>query len=206
MTGRRHELDLESLRRREPEAVERWFESYADRLYAFVFYRVHGSSDAAADVVQEVFVTALARIEDFDPERGQMLPWLTYAARNLLRKERRRQSKLIYGDLWEAVDERLLAYWKAIDETALPDEVLEREETGELVRAALTHLPRKDQMLLEGRYLEEQSIKELAARDGATEGAIKTRLHRARKAFRAAFQAIAQSLAEKLETQKRVLS
>jgi len=42
--------------------------------------------ELAEDVTQETFLTALNRIEDFDPDRGAMLPWLPYMARNCARK------------------------------------------------------------------------------------------------------------------------
>ena len=82
--------DLDGLRRREPAAVERWFLEYADALHSFVYYRVDRDQALAEDVVQETFLTALGKIESFDPRRGEMLPWLTYTARNCIRAALRR--------------------------------------------------------------------------------------------------------------------
>ena len=61
---------LELLRNREPEAIQAWFERYADSVYTFVYYRVGKDEQAASDVVQETFLDALTRIEQYDPERA----------------------------------------------------------------------------------------------------------------------------------------
>jgi RNA polymerase sigma-70 factor (ECF subfamily) len=83
-----------------------------------------------------------------------------------------------------------------LDTTVFPEELLERKETAELVRMALTHLPFRYQVALRRRYFEELSLHEMAALEGSSEGAMKVLLHRARKAFRDAFETISASLLE----------
>lgn len=80
------EIDFQRLRRRETEEVVRWFDSFADPVYGFIFYRVGRNADLAGDVAQETFVIALDTIDRFDPSRGEMFPWLTHIARNCIRK------------------------------------------------------------------------------------------------------------------------
>jgi RNA polymerase sigma-70 factor (ECF subfamily) len=189
--------DLDALRSRQPEAVQRWFETWADPVYAFVLHRVGRDPVLAADVAQDTFVTALGRIETFDPERGEMFPWLTYTARNCIRKAMRQQGRVApVGDLWERLDERLADRLAALEEP-LPQEVLERAETGELVRAVLSSLPVRYQWALRQHYFEHRSIRDMAANEGSSEGATRVLLHRARKAFRTAFEAVAETLAER---------
>jgi RNA polymerase sigma-70 factor (ECF subfamily) len=193
MTEQPHpdELDLEGLRRRRPQAIARWFERYADPIYGFVHYRVGGDPDLAADAAQDTFVTALSTIDRFDPERGDMFPWLTFIARNSVRKVLRqnsRESHLL--ELWGRVDRRLAEALESLEQTPLPPDVLEREETQELVHAALAALRPRYRRALEQRYFEDLPLGEIAAREGATEAAVKVLLYRARRAFHAAFSAL----------------
>ena len=73
---------LEQLHTGDVEAVQGWFERYADNVYTFVYYRVGKDEQVASDVVQETFLDALTRIEQYDPERGSMEAWLTTLSRN----------------------------------------------------------------------------------------------------------------------------
>jgi preprotein translocase subunit SecD len=46
------EIDFERLRLREKEEVVRWFDSFADPVYGFIFYRVGRNADLAGDVAR----------------------------------------------------------------------------------------------------------------------------------------------------------
>jgi len=187
--------DLESLRRRDPRAVERWFLEHSDALHTFVYYRVGRDDALAEDVVQETFLTALGRIEAFDPGRGEMLPWLTYTARNCIRAAlRRRGLRKSVGVTWDRIDARLARAFVELDSAPLPDEVVERRETAELVQMALANIPERYRRALRNHYCRNRSLEEIAASEGSTPSAVKSLLHRGRLAFRAAFQAIADSL------------
>ncbi len=174
-------VDLVALRRRRPDAVDAWFEAHADVVYTFVYYRVGRDPSMAADVCQDTFVSALERLAQYDPLRGEMLPWLTYLARNCIRKARRQQLRYATGgDFWEQLDRNLAGALAAIDEKPLPLQMLEQQETGELVRLALSNLPMRYQRALRRRYFEQWSVREMADAEGASQGAIKVLLHRAR--------------------------
>ena len=189
------DLDLHGLRKRRPDAIAHWFESYADAIYGFVFYRVGGDPALAADAAQETFVTALMQIERFDPGRGEMFPWLTFIARNCVRKVlRRNHRECDLLELWNGLDRRLVDSLDSGPANALPLEVLEKKETQELVRGALSTLRPRYRQTLEQHYYDGLTLAEIAALTGSTEGAVKTMLHRARRAFRAAFSALASGL------------
>jgi RNA polymerase sigma-70 factor (ECF subfamily) len=197
--------DLRQLRARKPGAIEGWFLEHADALYTFIYYRVGRDEDLATELVQETFLAALERIEDYEQARGPMLPWLTYTARNRIRKalrERRRLKGL--GDRWEVIDRKLLAAYAELATTPLPDAVLEREETAELVRMALANLPEGYRRALEQHYCRELPLREIAGSMGTSEGAVKSLLHRARLAFKAAFETIAKSF-ERQPSPRRVI-
>jgi RNA polymerase sigma-70 factor (ECF subfamily) len=195
--------DPRLLRRRDPRAVEAWFLACADPLYTFVFYRVGRDEDLAVEVVQETFVTALDKIADYDPRRGAMMAWLTYLARNRIRAARRRRARAgTVGDAWEEIDRKLLAAYRELATVPLPDEVLEKRETAELVRMALANLPDDYRATLKQRYYQQQSLAEIARDRATTESAVKSLLHRARLAFKTAFQTIAESLEDPSSTRE----
>lgn len=183
------------MRRREPAAVEAWFLAHADLIYTFVFYRVGRDPEAAADAVQDTFLAALDRIEQYEPERGAMSVWLMYLARNAVRAANRHRSRVATDEtVWERIDARLVAGLldAATDPPALT--ALERRETAELVQITLAHLPESYRWALVEHYVHRRSLSDM--RDGTemSESALKSLLHRARSAFRTAYTTIADEL------------
>lgn len=191
-------ISFNRLRKRDEKEVAHWFNMYANPVYGFIYYRVDRNADLAGEAAQETFVTALESIDSYDPGRGEMFPWLTYIARNCIRKVLRRKGKTgELTDFWETVDGNLVKAVSDMDTNMLPDELLLRKETAELVRMAITHLPLRYQMALHRRYFEDLSLHEMALLEKSSEGAMKVLLHRARKAFRDAFETIAASFLER---------
>src|SRR5262245_29161205 len=74
-----------------------WCMESFDELDRFVLWRCGGRRDAADDLVQETWLTAVRRIRRFDPTRASFLSWLRGIAanvrRNQLRRERRTASE-----------------------------------------------------------------------------------------------------------------
>ncbi len=189
------EADLLLLRNRQPQVVERWFLEHADAVYTFVFYRVGKDQELATDVVQETFVTALRKIEQYDPRRGAMFAWLTYLARNCIRAALKQKSRYeTYAEFWDGIDRKLVAAYRELATAPLPEEVLEQQETTELVQMAMANIPGHYQRALTQRYYQQQSLEEIARAEGMTAGAVKSLLHRARLAFKTAFQTFVETL------------
>ena len=191
-------ISIKRLRKRDKKEVAHWFDTYADPVYGFIYYRVGRDADLAGEAAQETFVTALESIDKYDSRRGEMFPWLTYIARNCIRKVlRRRGNTADVADFWEKVDRNLIKVAVDLDSNMIPEELLLRKETAELVRIALSNLPLRYQMALQRRYFEDLSLHEMAILEKSSEGAMKVLLHRARKAFRDAFETIAASFLER---------
>jgi RNA polymerase sigma-70 factor (ECF subfamily) len=124
-----------------------------------------------------------------------MFSWLTHIARNCIRKSLRRKSRgSVLPDFWNTVDRQLTKALIDLNSNILPEQLLEKKETAELVRMALTNLPLRYQVTLRRRYFEDMSLQEMASFEGSSEGAMKVLLHRARQAFRTAFQTISGTL------------
>ena len=76
-------LDLEAVRRRDPEALGSLFDRHFDRLFAVV-HRMLGNRAAAEDAIQEVFLKVHRGAPTLDPGRDPG-PWLTAIAVNVCR-------------------------------------------------------------------------------------------------------------------------
>jgi RNA polymerase sigma-70 factor (ECF subfamily) len=187
--------DIAGLLVRNAEAVDKWFHGYCDTLYTFVYYRVGKDSDVAGDVVQETFLQALRKIADYDPQRGSMLVWLTFLSKNNIKKALRAKRRHIsYDQTWQEIDRYLLQAYELIATEPLPDEILERKETAELVRMTLANIPGNYKAVLVERYYQQKALKEIAVSMGVSEGAVRVMLHRARNAFKTAFLRLMRSL------------
>ncbi len=178
---------LGQLQRREPDAIEKWFETFADGLYTYVFYRVDRDEQAAADVVQDTFLEALGRIEQFDPDRGTMAAWLTTLSRNHITRTLKAKGRLATANHWQSVDKALLASFQRLATDPLPPEILERRETRDLVQMTLASIPGNYRTVLILYYHRGLSLRDIATRAKKSEGAVKVLLHRARQTFKEAF-------------------
>ncbi len=179
---------LKRLARGNTQAIEQWFNTYSDTLYTFVFYRVGKDTALAADIVQETFLDGLRRIHLFDPHRGSMFTWLTYLSKNFIKRTlRERGREISYDRIWQDIDSGLLTAFEQIATEPLPDEIIEKAETAQLVQMTLANIPANYKHVLKQYYYQLKPPKEIAASVGVSEGAIKTMLYRARQAFKTAF-------------------
>ncbi len=174
----------------EPEAAEELFERHLDGLYEFVHYRIGGDRAQAEDVVQDTMMVALERISSFDG-RSSLHTWLCGIAKNKVRALRRKRRPVLVEDLLEEADPEIDAILAEVDREPLPDWVLERAETQELVGATLSSLSPDYRDVLVDKYLDGQSVREIAARRGQSGKATESMLHRARLAFGKVFQLLA---------------
>ena len=168
-------------------AAEELVGAHLDALYEFVYWRVGRDQAGAEDVVQDVYLAALESIERFDG-RSSLSTWLFGIARNKLRERRRKRQPVLIEDALTDADDEIQAVLAQIDREPLPDWILEREETKELVGATLSSLPPDYGNALREKYLEGLSVREMAARRDAGEKATESMLHRARLAFASVFQ------------------
>ena len=183
------------IRRREPQALARWVDLHADAVYGFAYYRVGRSADLATEVTQETFTRALQQLDRFYPLRGPMVAWLCTLSRNCIRDTLRQRGEQPLAALWDSVDRSLQQVLAHLDETELAPDLVEARETRELVGMTLTNLPDTYRRILQAKYVEEKSLKQIADERESTVDAIKGLLKRARKAFRQTFATLAGTVA-----------
>lgn len=193
----RPEVDLADARRGDREAIARLYEAHVDGLYTFIYYRVGRDTALAEDVVQETFALALSKQADYDPARGSVGSWLTVLSRNVIRDHLRAHTRSDQlAATWERIDATLAQTFAAMAERPLPGEVLEREETRDLVHMAIANLPEQYRTALTRKYVDGESLETLAREFGISVDAAKSLLARARRAFRDTFATLSVSLSE----------
>ena len=179
------------MRRGDADALTRWFHRNVDGVYGFAYYRVGRDGDLAADVTQETFARALAKLAAFDPERGTMIAWLCTLSRNCIRDVLRQRGRGQLAALWEVVDDSLRRVCDEIDRSPLGLEIVEARETRDLVAMTLTNLPETHRSVLEAKYMHGKSLRQIADERRTTVDAVKGLVKRARKAFKQTFVTLA---------------
>lgn len=139
-----------------------------------------------ADAVQEAFISAFQAIDRFEGN-SRLSTWLYRIVVNasLMKiRSRGRRPETTMDELLPTFDRSghhstSVGKWRDA-----PDEQLRRDETRVVVRRCIDMLPDDYRSVLILRDIEEFSTEQSAEILGATPGAIKTRLHRARQALR----------------------
>jgi len=175
--------------------AEEFFRRHLDPLYEFVHYRVGRRQAVAEDVVQETFLTAFQRLSSFDGA-SSLHTWLCGIARNKIREERRVRKPKPIEDVLQGSDAEIDSILLDIEREPLPEWVLERKETAELVGATLSSLPPDYREALVGKYVDGLSVAEIGGKRGKSEKAAESTLHRARLAFSRVFQLLARERGE----------
>jgi RNA polymerase sigma-70 factor (ECF subfamily) len=153
----------------DPGALEELYRRYATRLHGYC-YRLTGSSQAAEDIVQDVFVKVAEGIREL-AHPGAFRTWVFRIARNealmLLRK--RRNGQEVDGDsVWDE---------------ATPLSILISTEATQVVQSFLQRMKLEYRDVLILREYEQRTYAEIAEITGTTESAVKSRLFKARKAL-----------------------
>ncbi|MGB9110416.1 MAG: RNA polymerase sigma factor [Telluria sp.] len=131
---------LRAMRGGAADAFAALYRRHQGPLYRYTLLRC-GSSDTAADVVQEAFMGLLTERFRFDPLRGQLQAFLFGVARNLILKleeGRRRHVALPVSDGAQDDDDAELEI--PLDDDGGPLARLLDSEAAEQVRRALAHL------------------------------------------------------------------
>jgi len=178
-------------------AIRRLTNAVLEPLFRFCLYRVGRNRHLCEEVVQETLVWAIRDLRNYDPARssGNIFSWLSGIARNQIHKVLSRQKSAVSLEaLWEKMDRQLLAVYARLDSQPFNDELLEREETRQMVNTTMSQLPPHYREALEAKYVEGRSVREIASAANTSEKAVESLLTRAREAFRATFLTLSQSL------------
>jgi len=155
-------------------AFGKLYDSYVDRIYAYVRSRITSPHDAE-DVTETVFLKAWEAISSYDDRGLPFTAWLFRIARNAIVDSYRRA-----GRAPQLVDVSAAETLPAAD--CVDDVVLGVVETARL-RDALATLTDEQAAVVAMRFIWDMSLKDVAVALEKTEGAIKAMQHRALRAL-----------------------
>lgn len=169
------------------------FDGYFPRLYRFALARLDGDAEEARDVVQQTLGKAFERLDTYRGE-ASLYGWMLTICRNaLIDRARRRSARpplTMVGndDVVQSIAEALSA-----PESEQPEQRAARLELLQIVQQTLDYLPSHYGNVLEWKYVEEESVNEIANRLSIAPKAAESLLTRARHAFREAIVALEDS-------------
>jgi RNA polymerase sigma-70 factor (ECF subfamily) len=150
-----------------------------------IFYlalRFLGDPDKAADATHDVFLKAFRKVDQFRGEAS----WRTWLYRIAINHCRNLQQSWNERHVFANSDDTVLE--SAPARTDSPLRILETKELGERIQKALDVLPGEYRLLLLLIADEDMSYDEVAELTEQTVGAVRGKLHRARKAFAEHFE------------------
>jgi RNA polymerase sigma-70 factor (ECF subfamily) len=180
------------------QAFDRFFDEYFARLYRFALARLADDPDAAREVVQVSFIRAIRKLHTYRAESA-LFTWLCAICRNetseWLRQQGRYREHVVliedHPDVQAAVDSFQLP------EEQLPEAQLRRAENLRLIELALDALPARYGDVLEWKYVEGHSIREIAARLNLGQEATQSLLARAKRAFADVYTSLSGAVADR---------
>lgn len=175
----------------EQRAFDDFFNRYFDRLYRFALTRVGHDAHTAEDVVQQALCRAMQKIGLYRGEAA-LFTWLCQICRNVIADTFRSRDQL-RGEVvpFEDSDE-IRAALESL--SALPADDPHQNLVGEqiyhFVHVVLDHLPTRYGDVLELKYIQGMSVKEIADKLQIGPKAVESLLARARAAFKDGFAAV----------------
>ena len=172
------EIDIDlirGLREQSPKAQRQTLERYGNEVFALVARMLPATEDAE-EVYQDVFVKVFRNIKMYDAEKSALRTWISRIAYNeAITWLRHKRQAVIYFEDREGRAEQL--------SDAEVEETLghPNEETVQLIRAALKHLPPEERAIITMFYYEEMSLKEIAYVTESIPTTVASKLSRTRK-------------------------
>jgi RNA polymerase sigma-70 factor, ECF subfamily len=148
-----------------PTTFHELYDRYAGDVYRFAHW-LTGNPHDASDITSETFIRAWTAAEE--PRMETMKAYLFTIARNLHRKQWRRQSRL------EALDGTMP------DRAAQPDQAAVNQDEFQRTLEAVHALPEIDRTVMLLRAEQELSYEDIGAATGLSVAAVKVRVFRAR--------------------------
>ena len=157
------------LARGEEEAFREFHALYFVRLRQFLLVVARGDEAQAEEALQETFLRVARQARVFQTEEI-FWSWLRTVARNAARDAGRKQRR--YLSLLERFTRQTI-----------------QEEAGDLsltniLEETVAELEPEERRLIEGKYLEGESVRQLSEQEGLTEKAVESRLLRLRRELR----------------------
>jgi RNA polymerase sigma-70 factor (ECF subfamily) len=183
-----HYLDDKYLVKQMLAGDQRAFDSFFDdnfaRLYRFAVTRLPNDPEGSREVVQIVLTKAIRKLHTFRGEAA-LFTWLCAICRNeisdWLAKQSRDQQRIVLIEDHPEIQAVVDSFHAPL--SVCPEQNLQRAELIRLIQVALDRLPPKYGDVLEWKYVEGYSVREIARRLEMGNEATQSLLARAKRAF-----------------------
>ncbi len=175
-------LDLDLLRRLrsgDAAAMSALYQRHQGPLYRFAVLRC-GSTDTAADIVQDVFMALIEGRLAFDANRGALSSFLFGVARNFMLKRDESQRRFVSTRVASATDDDDDLTHDIMDPNPTPLEALLADHRAEAVRSALHKIAPHYRDVLILYEMQDMTYVEIANVCNIDIGTVRSRLSRAR--------------------------
>lgn len=176
LTSKKHiqklsEQEIIALAKKDRKYFGALYDHYFDQIFRFVFKRLGGDEDNAADLTQQTFIKAMANMEKYEDRGFPFSSWLYRIAQNEVSMFFRNQKK---------------SYSVPIDENRIQDVAHEAEifsshmsmEEQERLVEMLNKLEESHLDIIELRFFQQMSFKEIAEIYSVSEATAKMRTYR----------------------------
>lgn len=177
-------------------AFERFFEDNFARLYRFAMVRLSDDPEGAREVVQITLTRAVRKLHQYRAESA-LFTWLCAICRNetsdwLRRQVRYREHIVLFEDHPE-VQAAVDSFQIPVEDS--PESQYQRTEALRMIQVALDRLPAKYGNVLEWKYVEGHSLKEISAKLDIGNEAAQSLLARAKRAFADVYSSLNETVA-----------
>lgn len=173
---------IKQVKKGDQSAYEDVVNHFQHRIYHHC-YRMIGNAHEAEELAQEAFIRAYVNIHSFDHNR-KFSTWLYRIATNVTIDRLRKRKPDLYLDAEIPQTDGLNMYAQLPNEDRLPDEEVEGLELKQYIYQEIENLSPIYRSIINLRYLEEFSLKEISEILDIPLGTVKTRIHRGREMLR----------------------
>ena len=168
---------VEGLRCRDPAAVRYLSETCLPSVWRFACVRVKADRHLAEDMVSEAVLALLKAVSDPAVTIDSPLSWLRTVVANKVADHFRAAARVQH-----LIDQAKVSLPPADSDGVLQQQaILERREE---IREVLDSLPEQTRIVLEWKYIDHASVREISERLGLSEKAVESILFRGRREFR----------------------
>ena len=185
-------------------AFDRFFQENFARLYRFAVARMADDPDAARDVTQITLTKVVRKMHTYRGESA-LFTWMCAICRNeisdwLARQGRHREHIVLTEDFPEVM--AVVDSFRAPAADG-PERQYRREESMRLIQVALDRLPARYGDVLEWKYVQGWSVREIAERLGIGTEAAQSLIARAKRAFADVYSAMIDAIDQRQDGLKQ---
>ena len=165
-------------------AFDRFFDENFARLYRFTMARSSSDPEATQEIVQMTLSRAVRKMHTYRAE-STMFTWLCAICRHEIsdwfQRQGRYEKHIVLVEDFPEVQAAVESFQAPAEDS--PERQYQREEALRLIQVALDRLPPKYGDVLEWKYVEGHSVKDISARLNIGTEATQSLLARAKRAF-----------------------